>query len=131
MNCAKNWFLLILLMLVLPNILENFQCELIYQFGIGDNLRYYKVNDLCSSLTNDVCMDLPFFHTFTERDTTSSFYNHSKLKLFYVCMKYNEENDGTNLFKELYNEPLPITDNHLNILEKFVLSVYYPKRSSF
>ena len=46
-------------------------------------------------------------------------------------MKYNEENDGTNLFKELYNEPLLITDNHLNILEKFVLSVYYPKRSSF
>ena len=29
------------------------------------------------------------------------------------------------------NEPLRITDNHLNILEKFVLSVYYPKRSSF
>ena len=29
------------------------------------------------------------------------------------------------------NELLRITDNHLNILEKFVLSVYYPKRSSF
>ena len=82
-------------------------------------------------MTNDVCIDLLFFHAFTELDTTSSFYNHSKLKFFYVWMKYNEEDDETNLFKELYNEPLRITDNHLNILEKFVLSVYYPKRSSF
>ena len=66
-NCAKNGFkklfvstgdtdVLILLMSVLPNFLGNIQCELICQFGIGDNLRYYKVNDLCSSLANDVCI---------------------------------------------------------------------------
>ena len=41
------------------------------------------------------------------------------------------KDDVTNLLKELCNESLRITDNHLNILEKFVLSVYYPKRSSF
>ena len=46
-------------------------------------------------------------------------------------MKYNEKGDITNLFKELCNEPLHITDNHLNILENFVLSLHYPKRSSF
>ena len=55
-NCAKKEFkklfvstgdtdMLILLMSVLSNILENFQCELICQFGIGDSLRYYKAND--------------------------------------------------------------------------------------
>ena len=118
-------------MSVLPNILENIQYELICQFGIGENLRYYKVNNLCSSLTNDVCIALPFFHALTGCDTTSSFYNHIKLNFFDVWMKYNEKDDVTNLFKELCNEPLRITDNHLNILEKFVLSVYYPKRSSF
>ena len=46
-------------------------------------------------------------------------------------MKYNEKDDVTNLFKEFCNELLGITENHLNILEKFVLSVYYPKWSSF
>ena len=45
--------MLILLMSVLPNILENFECELMCQFEIGDNLRYYKVNELCSCLKND------------------------------------------------------------------------------
>ena len=54
-NYVKIWFknygstgdsdVLILLMLVLANILDKFQCELIYQFGIGVNLRYCKVND--------------------------------------------------------------------------------------
>ena len=117
-------------MSVLSNILENFQCELIYQFGIGNNLRYYKV----------MTMFIPdkwslhrscFFHVFTACETTSSFYNHSKLKFFYVWIKYSEKDDVINLFNGLCNESLHITDTHLNILEKFVLSVYYPKQSSF
>ena len=100
-NCDKNEFkklftstggtdILILLMSVLPNVLENFRCDLICQFRIGDNLRYYKMNDLCSSLTNDICIVLPFFHASTGCDTTLSFYNLSKLKFFDVWMKYNE-----------------------------------------
>ena len=64
--------MLILLMSVLPNILENFQCGLICQFGIGNNLRHYKENDLCSSLTNDVCIALSFFMLLWG-ETTSSF----------------------------------------------------------
>ena len=71
-NCAKDGVkklfvstgetdVLILLISVLPNILENFQYELICQFGIGNNLRYYKGNDLCSSMANDLCIALPFF----------------------------------------------------------------------
>ena len=97
-------------MSVLPNILENFRCELICQFGIGDNLGYYKMNDLCSSLTNDVCIVLPFFHASTGCDATSSFYSHSKLKFFNVWMKYNERDDVKNSYKQSCNEPFLITD---------------------
>ena len=47
-------------------------------------------------------------------------------------MKYNEKDDVTNLPKELRNEALRITPSYqLNIFEKFFLSVYHPKRSSF
>ena len=91
-------------MSVPQNILENFECELICQFGIGDNLRYYKVNELCSSLKNDVWIALPFFLAFTGCDTTSGFYNLSKSKFFDVWMKYKEKDDVTNLSKELCNE---------------------------
>ena len=58
-------------------------------------------------------------------------HNHRRLKLFDVWIKYNEKDDATNLFKILCNETLCITVNDLTILEKFVLSVYYPKQSSF
>ena len=71
-NCAVNGFkklfvitgdtdVLILLIAALPNILENFQCELVCQFGIGNNIRHYNINNLYSSLKSDVCKALPFF----------------------------------------------------------------------
>ena len=44
-------------------------------------------------------------------------------------MKYSQKEDITNVFKELYNEPLSVTENQLDILEKFILFVYYPKQS--
>ena len=44
-------------------------------------------------------------------------------------MKYRQKEDVTNVFKELCNEPLSVTENQLNILEKFKLFVYYPKQS--
>ena len=44
-------------------------------------------------------------------------------------MKYRQKEDVTNVFKELCNEPLFVTENQLDILEKFKLFVYYPKQS--
>ena len=136
-NCAKNEFkklfastghtdLLILLMSVLPNVLENFQFELICQFGICNNLKYYKVNDLCSSLTNDVCIAFLFlcfygvWHNVKFLQTRST-------QVFW-CL---DERRRSKFIQRMCNEPLRITDNDLNILEKFVLSLYYPEQSSF
>ena len=45
----------ILLIAAQPNILENFQCELVCQLGIGNNIRHYNIENLCSSLKSDVC----------------------------------------------------------------------------
>ena len=99
-----------------------------YQFVIGDNLRYYKVNDL----TNDLWIAHPFCHAFNGCDRTSSFYNQFFFnnKFFDVWMKYNKKDDVTNLSKELCDELLRITDNHLNILESLSCQCYYTKRSS-
>ena len=115
-NCAVNGFkklfvitgdtdVLILLIAALPNILENFQCALVCQFGIGNNIRHYNINNLCSSLKSDVCKTLPFFHAFTGCDMTSSFYNHSKLKFFDAWMKYKDKDNIASVYSELFNEP--------------------------
>ena len=39
----------------------------------------------------------------------------------------SQKEDVTDVFKELYNEPLSVTENQLDILEKFILFVHYPK----
>ena len=73
-NCAKNRFkklfvstgdadLLILLMSVLPPT----NCLRVFEYFVGlalKGLRYYKVNGLCLSMANDVCIALPFFSCF-------------------------------------------------------------------
>ena len=40
----------------------------------------------------------------------------------------SQKEDVTDVFKELCNEPLSVTENQLDILEKFILFVYYPKQ---
>ena len=130
-NCAVDGFkklfvitgdtdVLVLLIAALPNILENLQCELVCQFGISNNIRHYNINNLCLSSKSDVCKALPFFHAFTGCDTTSRFYNHSILKFFDAWMKYKDKDNILSVFNELCNEPNCVTENHVDILEKFL-----------
>ena len=46
-------------------------------------------------------------------------------------MKYKDKDNITSVFKKLCNEPNCVTENHVDILEKFLLSVYFPKQMSF
>ena len=46
-------------------------------------------------------------------------------------MKYKDKDNITSVFKKLCNEPNCVTENHVDILEKFLLSVYFPKQMLF
>ena len=46
-------------------------------------------------------------------------------------MKYKDKDNITSVFNELCNEANCVTENHVVILEKFLLSVYFPKQMSF
>lgn len=52
--------------------------ELWIQFGVGTKTRYIAIHEIASSLGIDWCKALPFFHSFTGCDTTSSFVGHGK-----------------------------------------------------
>ena len=64
-------------------------------------------------------------------DAIHSFYNHSKPKFSDAWMKYKDKDNITSLFSELCNEPNCVIENHVDILEKLLLSVYFPKQMSF
>ena len=92
-NCAVNGLeklfditrdtdVLTLLIAALPNILENFQCELVCQFGIGNNIRFYNINNLCSFLKSDVCKALQIFSCFYGMRYDIKFLQSQQTKVF-------------------------------------------------
>lgn len=137
-NCVKNNFtcivvctgdtdVLILLISIVPLLQELSSCKLFCKFGLGENLKWFDLNNICEILGNDVCKSLPFFHAFTGCDTVSSFFNHSKIKFFDAWMKYDDKLTLTQIFEVLGNEPMEVHDDQIRVLEKYILSIYFPK----
>ena len=93
-------------MLLLPRILEQYSSKFLCKSGIRDNIKYYKENEICQLLTCNVCIALPFLHAFAGCNTTSSFSNYRKLKLFDTWIKHHQNDYVRKVlaFKELSNE---------------------------
>ena len=56
--CTDDTDVLRLLISVLSLINEQYHSNIVYRFGIGENIKYYNINEICLLLTNDVCRAL-------------------------------------------------------------------------
>ena len=63
-----------------------------------------------------------FFHAFLGCDTVSSFYGHSKIKIWDAWLKSSNIEQLTDIFIELSNQPKEITSTHVDVIEKKCLS---------
>ena len=52
--------------------------EIVFETGTGEKLRHISVNDVHSTLGDDMAQALPAFHAFTGCDSTSSFVRRGK-----------------------------------------------------
>ena len=68
---------------------------------------------------------MPFFHTFTGCDTVSSFFNQGKCKFWDRWEKFEEVDTLTRTFAELSAKPAGLLSEQINVLELFILHVYY------
>ena len=75
-----------------------------------------------------VCRALPFQYGFTGCDTTSSFFNIGKCKWFDYWVNCPEKEQLSSTFIELSSQPLEITPSQLNVLENYILKLYYPSK---
>ena len=66
------------------------------------------------------------YYAFTGCDTVSSFYGHSKSKFWDTWMRSENNLKITQVFKELSDQPVDISTEQMDIIERFVLEVYYP-----
>ena len=92
------------------------------------NLKLYDIKELSLEVGYDLCKGIPFFYAFTGCDTVSSMYHCSKLSFWDSLNKQPNKGDLLRVFQQLSEEPEDITSEQIDILERFVLRVYYPQK---
>ena len=95
--------------------------ELWIKFESGKTLQFIPIHEISNALGIPVCEALPFFHSFIGCDTTSSFPGRGK-KTFYDVWKIYP--DITALFRKLSKGVPEVSDEDLQLIEKFVVSLY-------
>ena len=96
-------------------------------FGVGTSACYFNINTIALELGENRCKALPFFHTFTGCDTVSSFFNQGKCKFWDRWEEFDEVDKLTRVFAELSAKPTTLLSEQINVLERFILYVYYGK----
>ena len=72
---------------------------------------------------------LPFFHAFTGCDATSSFFLHGKCTFWDSWMNSDQNQQLTNAFIELSDMPQIVTSTQFDIIQRYLIYVYYPHES--
>ena len=91
-----------------------------------NNLTYISINQLSDQLGEPLCKALPFYHSLTECDNTSSFNRKGKIKLFKLLEK-NPELQET--FLNLSHSE-GISDDIKSIIESFVCQMYGRRKTN-
>ena len=95
--------------------------ELWIAFGVGKNLRFLPVHEIASSLGPEKSKALPMFHAITGCDTVSSFSGKGKKTAWKTWLSYHEV---TSAFHLLSDRPESVTDECMDILERFIVLLY-------
>ena len=87
---------------------------------------FYDNGKIIAFLGTYICKALPFFYAFTECDIISSFYEKGKCKAWDTWLASEHRNTYTELFSRLGNKPEFVSDNDLDIIERFVVELHIP-----
>ena len=91
------------------------------EFGQGQSLRWFPIHDLVMNLGPEKSRGMLFFHAFTGCDVVSAFRGRGKTtawQTWAVCPEVSP------IFSKLSQYPPTIEDADLDILEKFVVTMY-------
>jgi hypothetical protein len=95
--------------------------ELWVAFGVGKHLKYLPIHAIRSTLPQDQCESLPFFHAVTGCDNVSYFAGRGKKTAFQSWKCYPE---ATAVFQSLSSPQETIREEQITILERFVVFMY-------
>ena len=95
--------------------------ELWISYNTGASHKYLPIHEIASSLGPTKAKALPFFHAFTGCDTVSAFQGKGKCRAWQTWKVFM---DASDIFVQLSETPSAITDEALEVLEKFVIVLY-------
>ena len=119
-----------ILALAFRHAANNPFCQVIVCLSLPKCKRFYDVTSYSKVLGNKVCQGLPFFHAFSGCDSLSSFYNHGKCKLWDKWEEFPESELLTSTFIQLSTKPMTISNDNVDILEKYISYVYFSEYNS-
>jgi hypothetical protein len=118
---------LLLAMAYCKSITDNGTTNVFVDFAVGKHKKWFDITKLVETIGERNVQGLPFFHSFSGCDNTSSFYNHGKCK-FWDAWLHNENSESlTEIFIQLSNMPSEITSEQIEVISKYLCNVYYPK----
>ena len=104
----------------------NYSSKVFCHFGSGKNQCFYDINQISVNLGESVCKALPFFFAFSGCDTVSSIFNQGKTRIWDRWFDSNETIELTNVFNYLSDKPEDISEEYLDIIERFIIYLYDP-----
>ena len=105
-------------------------CQVFVHYTKTNETSEYNIIELSTNRGRNKSIALPYFHSFSGCDTSSSFFGKGKLTFWDAWMSYQDD-ILTDTFIELGNFPLCVTDGHIDTLEKYVIKVYYGQNSNY
>lgn len=97
-------------------------------FGAGKSQRFININAMCESMGEHKAVALRGFHAFTGSDVTSSFAMKGKQTAWTVWKSFPE---ATTAFHAISLPQESISDETLQVLEKFTVLLYYKDAEDF
>ena len=118
---------LILAMADCNSMTENGTTNVFMDFGVGKHKKWFNITKLVETIGERHEQELPFLHSFTGCDNSTSFYNHGKCQ-FWATWLYDENRESlTVVFIELSDMQSEITLERIDVFSKYLIKVYYPK----
>ena len=109
------------LVLAVSTVVQLEDTEIWVAFGTGKHLRYIPVHDVAQQLGNEKARALPMFHAFTGCDSVSSFAGRGKKTAFETWKAFSAV---TPVFSALFTDPTTFNDEHMSVLETYVVLMY-------
>ena len=109
---------------------HNFEYSNIFTYFVTQGtVKVYSVKSIYMDIGAKFSNALAFFYAFTGCDSVASFYKIGKIKFYDALSTFTHIDSLLQVFQTLGNQPISVTSDQIDLLQQYILHVYYPRRN--